>query len=285
SYIDSVNTAVERTSFSDWMGVVRLFYRDKARELHLGARHVGEKFRDEIGYQDYSGVTYRRVGGFWDFFPRGSALLRTSPIADALVVHDHTGRLELADIQTSQDFEFRRSAFVNAGYQHVDEHWLDHTYPQDRGHLYAEWRAWRPLTVNFDALVGDGILYEQSRLVWQEVYVLNATARPTPRLSAAGSVTRYRVATAYDGDDFESQWLVGVNLTAQFTRELSIRVYPQYDSNSEHLDVNALLSYVVHPGSVFYAGVNGGSDRDFVNNARHTTSRQVFAKASWRFSL
>jgi len=49
--------------------------------------------------------------------------------------------------------------------------------------------------------------------------------------------------------------------------------------------VNGLLSYVIHPGSVFYGGVNSGWDRDLVNAAPRTTSRQVFAKASWRFSL
>jgi hypothetical protein len=204
-------------------------------------------------------------------------------------VHDHTGRLELADTQASQDFEFRRSAFVNAGYQHRDEHWLNRTYPQDRAHVFAQWTGWRPLTMDFDALVGDGVLFGQtdatSALAWQEVYVLNATARPTPRLAAAGSVTRYRLATGYDGTDYVLQWLVGVNVTAQFTQRLSIRVYPQYDSNAEHLDVNGLLSYVVHPGSVFYAGVNSGFDRDLANDVPRATSRQVFTKASWRFSL
>ena len=289
STIDSANAQAARTSFADWMGVLRLFYRDKARSLELGARHVGEKFRDEIGYQDYAGVTYRHVGAFWDFFPRGSVLQRTAPIFDALVVHDHSGRLELANIQASQDFEFRRSAFVNAGYQHVDEFWLTHTYPQDRAHVFAQWTAWRPLTMDFDALVGDGILFgatdATSALAWQEVYVLNATVRPTPRLTAATNVTRYRLATAYNGTDYVAQWLVGVNLTAQFTQRLSIRVYPQYDSNARHLDVNGLLSYVIHPGTVFYAGVNSGWDRDLTNDAPRATSRQVFAKANWRFSL
>jgi hypothetical protein len=98
-------------------------------------------------------------------------------------------------------------------------------------------------------------------------------------------VTRYRLATAYAGTDYVAQWLVGVNVTAQFTQRLSIRVYPQYDSNAQHLDVNGLLSYVIHPGSVFYAGVNSGWDRDLANAAPRTTSRQVFAKASWRFAL
>jgi hypothetical protein len=289
SYIDSVHTATARTSFADWMGVARLFYRDKARSLELGVRHVGEKFRDELGTQDFVGVTYRHVGAFWDLFPKGSALQRTAPIVDALIVHDHTGRLELADIQASQDFEFRRSAFVNAGYEHRDEHWLNRTYPQDRAHVFAQWTAWRPLTMDFDALVGDGVLFGQtdatSALAWQEVYVLNATARPTPRLSAAASATHYRLATAHDGDDYVRQWLVGVNLTAQFTQRLSVRVYPQYDSFAEHLDVNGLLSYVVHPGSVFYAGVNSGWDHDLASEVHRATSRQAFAKVSWRFFL
>ena len=285
SYIDSANTSAARASFSDWMGVARLFYRDKARSLELGARHVGEKFRDELGYQDYAGVDYLHVGTFWDFFPKGSAFQRTAPIVDALTIHDHTGRLELANIQVSQDLEFRRSTFVNAGYQHVDEHWLNHTYPQDRAHLYAQWTAWRPLTMDFDALVGDAIAYEQSALAWQEAYVLNATVRPTSWVTAAGNVTRYRLATSYTGDDHVAQWLVGVNLTAQFTRRLSLRLYPQYDSNAEHLDANGLLSYVIHPGTVFYAGVNSGWDRDLASRTARATSRQAFAKASWRFFL
>ena len=287
--IDSAASAHPSQTFSDWMGVARLFYRDKARSLELGDRHVGQKFRDELGNQDFVGVNYSHVAAFWDLFPRGSALQRVSPIADVLLVHDHTGRLELSEIAASQDFEFRRSALVNAGYFHSDEHWLNRTYPQDRGTLFAQWTAWRPLALDLEASVGDGILFgdtdASSALAWREQYTLNATVRPTPRLTAAANVVRFRLATAPDGDDYFALWLVGVNATAQFTTRLALRVYPQYDSDSEHLNVNALLSYVVHPGSVFYAGVNGGWDQDPLNAERHATSRQAFTKVSWRFSL
>jgi hypothetical protein len=70
----------------------------------------------------------------------------------------------------------------------------------------------------------------------------------------------------------------------QFTRRLSARVYPQYDSNARHLDVNALVGYVIQPGTVFYAGVNSGWDPDLRTGIKRATSRQVFAKASWRFA-
>ncbi len=275
-------------TFGDWMGVWRLFYRDKARELHLGARHVGERFRDELGYQDFAGVTYRRVGGWWDLFPRTGPLQRTAPILDVLVVHHHTGRLERAEYYADMDFEFRRSAFVNAGYLHVDEHWLDRIYPQDRVRTYAEWTAWRPLALKLDASAGDAIVYgaspAASGLGWSEVVALEATVRPEPRVTAAANVVRYRLATARGGTELIALWLVGVKTTAQFTRRLSARLYPQYDSDHRHLAVNALLGYVVQPGTVLYAGVNSGWDPDLAGGRRVATSRQVFAKASWRFA-
>ncbi len=288
--IDSAGTATGRRPepFNDWMGVWRLFYRDKARELHLGARHVGENFRDELGYQDYAGVTYRRVGGWWDLFPKTGALQRTAPIFDVLLVHDRTGRLELSQIEGGMDFEFRRSAFVYAGYQHFDEHWLNHTYPQDRAKIFAEWNAWRPLALEVDASVGDAILFgptnSASALAWSEVVSLDATVRPDPRVTAGVNVVSYRLATAPGGRELINLWLVGVKTTAQFTRRLSARLYPQYDSDHHHLDLNALVGYVVQPGTVLYAGVNSGSDPDALSGRRTLTSRQFFAKASWRFS-
>ena len=67
------------------------------------------------------------------------------------------------------------------------------------------------------------------------------------------------------------------------TRALAARGYPQYDSDSRHLGVNALVSYVLHPGTVLYAGVNGGFDP--VGTKQHATARQFFVKASYRFEL
>ncbi len=282
------NDASRSAHFYDWMGVYRLFYRDKARELHMGMRHIGPYFRDELGYQDYAGVTYRRLGGSWNLFPKGGPLQRTAPIFDVLLVHDHSGFLQLSQIQASADFEFRRSAFLNTAYEHFDEHWLSRTYPQDRAHVFAQWTAWRPLSLDADIALGDALLFgaddASSRLVWNETVVMNATLRPDPRLTAAASMTRFKLADRPGAPDLLAVWLVGVKTTAQFTRRLSARVYPQYESSSRHLDVNALLGYVIQPGTVFYVGVNSGWDDEIPTHVKRATSRQVFAKASWRFA-
>ncbi|MBI5711611.1 MAG: hypothetical protein HZC42_15100 [Candidatus Eisenbacteria bacterium] len=76
-------------------------------------------------------------------------------------------------------------------------------------------------------------------------------------------------------------WVLGARTTYQFTRRLYARVYPQVDTGAEHLDADALLGYVLHPGSVLYAGVNADMDR--LNGHRHTTGRTFFLKASYRF--
>ena len=47
--------------------------------------------------------------------------------------------------------------------------------------------------------------------------------------------------------------------------------------------LNALAGYVLHPGTVLYLGANSGWDE--VRQREQLTSRQVFAKASYRFRL
>ena len=153
--------------------------------------------------------------------------------------------------------------------------------------MFASWSGWRPLALDLEAQVGDGIYYGDSDassfLAWQEAYTLNATARPTPRISLATNVQRLRLAHTPTSGDVIDLWLVAVRTTAQFSRQLYARVYPQYDSITRHLALNGLVAYVVHPGSVVYVGANSGWED--VQQRRRAMSRQFFAKASWRFSL
>jgi hypothetical protein len=74
---------------------------------------------------------------------------------------------------------------------------------------------------------------------------------------------------------------MGLKVTYQFTRRLYARVYPQYDTDAEHLDTDALLGYVLHPGSVVYLGVNGDYDR--VDDRTEASRRSVFLKVSYLF--
>ncbi len=273
--------------FGDWMGVVRLRYRDGVRTLSMGTRHVGPYYRDELAHQNFIGVTYRRLGGSWDLFPKGGALQRYGPNTELLVVHDHTGRLEYGQLYSNLEFEFRRNAFALVSFQHTDEHWLTRAYPQERVSVFGKYADWSHASIEGSVEVGDAILFADeatSRLVWSESATLDAMVRPDPRLSVAANVVRLRLANRPGAADLLGVWLVGVKANAQFTRRLSLRFYPQYETSARHLDLNALLGYVVQPGTVFYAGVNSGWDPEVRQGIRRATSRQFFAKASWRFA-
>ncbi|HTM57497.1 MAG TPA: DUF5916 domain-containing protein [Candidatus Udaeobacter sp.] len=279
--------ATKRQAFNDPIAVLRLNYRDHARSLQLGDRYVGPDFRNELGYQERIGVTYRHAVFGWDLFPKTGPLLRLTPYVDALVLHDHTGRPEYADINPYSEFLWRRNFFVIAGVHGVEEHWLNRNYSQQRAQVYIEDTRWRPLTWNLDTSIGDGIYYgatdAESFLAWTETYNLNVTVRPSPRVTAAANMQRLRVARRPASGDVLNETLLGVNTNAQFTRELSARFYPQYDSHTRHLALNGLIGYVLHPGTVLYLGLNSGFDE--VASRQQPTGRQFFAKASYRLGI
>ena len=168
---------------------------------------------------------------------------------------------------------------------HVREVWLGTPYDRWRTIAAASNSLWRPLAFGLDATFEDGIFYgatdSASFLGWQETWHASATARPSPRLTSELSATRSRFLRARGGALVYDLWLLGAKTTYQFDRRLFVRVYPQYDTDTEHLDADALMGYVVHPGSVLYAGVNGGFDR--VDDRRRATRRSVFLKASYAF--
>lgn len=275
------------SAYSDWIGVARLNYRDRARDIRFGWRTVGPDYRNELGFEERVGVTYRRVNFGWDLFPEKGVAQRVTPRLDALVLHDRTGRPEYADINPNVEFLFRKSRFLIAGFHTYEEHWLNRNYAQQRVHVYYEDLEWRPLTWTIEAQIGDGIYYgptdPESFLAWTETYEATATLRPSPRVAAAIDFQRLRVARGVAYGEVINLWLLGVNTNVQFTKRLYARLYPQYDSDAEHLDLNGLVGYLLHPGTVVYAGVNGGFDR--IEARQRPTRRQFFAKASYRFSL
>lgn len=273
--------------FRDGIGLLRLNYRDKARSVRFGTRYVGPRYRNELGFQERVGVIYRRANFDWNLFPQKGAFQRVDPVLDLLVLHDHTGRPEFADVNPHVELQFRSNLFWDLGFHEYVEHWQSTNYTQERAHVYFEDTRWRAFSWNLEAQVGDGIYYgdtdSTSYLAWTEMYNGVVTVRPSASVSLPFTIAHLRVAHRPTSGEVVNQWLLGVNANVQFTRQLAARVYPQYDSFTRHLDVNVLLSYVVHPGTVVYLGVNSGLDE--IGARPQPTTRVFFAKASYRFAL
>lgn len=265
------------------MGVMRLNHNSRRLDVGMGYRYVDTGYRNELGFEERIGVNYARLNWTLHTYPKAGPLQRVAWTQMILVLHDHTGRQEYSEITPGIDWAFRSNQFVWTGMQFFREHWQGRNYDEPRFHLYYENSVWRAVSFEGDFDWGRGVNYETSLPVWQETYDMSATVRPSSRVTINVNANHLTLADKYGEAPLLDVWLVGAKTTVQFTRQLFLRVYPQYDSESQHMVLNALGGYVLHPGTVFYAGVNSGWDE--VTARQHLTSRQVFAKASYRFQL
>ena len=278
-----------RTTFEGGAWVSRLRYDTRSLTLHSRTRGVAPRFRDEMGFQERVGVRYQQAIAEWRIDPKAGPLQRAMWTNDVLVLHGEKNGVEYSFLNSWWDFFWRRNFEFAVGFEAIDEFWLDRRYPQERIHTWTGDNRWRPCTWVLETIIGDGLYYgatpAESYLAWTETWLFDATVRPRPWLTAAVNVKHFRVARTPTRGEVVNLWLYGVNANAQFTRRLSARVYPQYDSDAKHLAVNALLGWVLHPGTVVYAGAHGGFDERPQQRRMTATARQVFAKASWRFEL
>ena len=273
------------TPFSDILASGALWWEDGRRYAIVYQDYVGSDFRAEAGFLER--VDARTSGYVANvvFRPENRWLRYWKPTTNGDVIRDTRGTLQEERVAGAIEWGFQGQTWAETRVAHVDERWLSTMYDRWRYIGSLGNSLWRPLSVQLDAVLEDGIFYAESDsasyLGWQELYSLAATLRPSPRLTSALTLTRSRFARERRGEEVYDLWLVGAKTTYQFTRRLSMRLYPQYDSQSEHFIADGLLGYVIHPGSVVYLGLNSGFDR--IENRRRATGRSVFLKLSYVF--
>jgi len=249
--------------------------------------YLGPDFRTEAGFLERVDARTTGYDGTYTFRPKHGPLRTWQPQSNGDVIYDSHGVLQEQRLAGAVEWAFHGQTRLHTRYAHVMERWLATDYDRNRYILELENTYWRPLAVGFFATVEDGIYYAdtdaESYLGWQESYTLNATARPDSRLTMEMTATRNRFSRSRGGEEVYDIVVFGAKTTFQFTRRLYARVYPQYDTDANHLDADALIGYVVHPGSVLYLGWNG--DLDKVGDRHRTTGRTAFFKASYLFQM
>ena len=183
------------------------------------------------------------------------------------------------------EWRFQKQTSVFTEFGRFQERWQGRDHLGSRFEVEVENTQWKPLAVELAADVGDGIYYGEdaasSYLGWLEEYRLEGTLRPSPRLTVETGAECNRFSRDHGRGVVYDVWTLGAKATWQFTRRLYVRLYPQYDTDAEHLDADALVGYVLHPGSVLYLGYNGDADR-LAGRAR-ATGHTAFLKVSYRF--
>jgi len=273
------------STFSDWLAAFGAWYNDGTLYAVAWHDNIGPDFRAETGFLERVDVRFAGLESNYTFRPESGWLRAWQPQANVNLIHDYDGVIQERRAAAAVEWTFQKQTRMHTRHAHVIERWFSQDYYRRRYIFELDNSLWRPLSFEFDATVEDGIYYEggdsASFLGWQEYYSLLATARPSPRITAAVSATRNRFTRERGGEEVYDLWLVGAKITVQFTRELSARIYPQLDTGDDHLDLDALLGYVLHPGSVLYLGVN--SDVDRINGQQHATGRTLFFKVSYAF--
>lgn len=261
----------------------QLDYSDGVRRLELYERYLGSGFRAETGF--LSRVDLRETGFESNFYvrPQNAWLRSIEPILDAYVDHDAAGRIQGWWWSPMIDWKFQRQTHAHTMFDRWQERWLARDYAGNRYILNLDNSQWRAVTVALQSEVGDGIYYGDSEagssLGWLEQYAAQAALRPSPRVTAELTARRSRFSRDHGRGVLYDVWTLGAKTTWQFTRRLYARVYPQYDTAAEHLDLDALLGYVIHPGSVLYLGYNGDTDR--IAGRYQVTGRTAFFKVSY----
>jgi len=272
-------------SFSDWLAAFGTWYNDGTFYAIAWQDNIGPDFRAETGFLERVDARISGVESNVTFRPENKVLRAWQPQMNANLVHDFDGTIQERRLAGAVEWTFQKQTRMHTRHAHVIERWLSTDYYRRRYIFELDNSQWRPLSIEFDATLEDGIYYAStdsaSYLGWQEYYALAATLRPSPRITATPTAIHTRFSRERGGEEVYDLWLVGAKVTMQFTRELYARIYPQYDSGDGHVDLDALLGYVLHPGSVLYLGVNGDMDR--VDGRRHATGRTLFFKASYAF--
>ena len=261
-------------------------YSDGIRDLQLFHQYLGPDFRAETGFLSRVDLRRTRVNSNFIVRPHQNAVVRSiQPILDGYVMHDQTGRLQEWWVSPMIDWQFQKQTHVHTMAERIMERWQSRDYRKTVWTLSMENSTWRALDLTLDAVVGDGLFYGESDAGsfrgWSEEYEAEATLRPSPRLTTELSANRNRFSRDHGRGVLYDVWALGVKTTYQFTRRLYARVYPQYDTEAWHLDADALLGYVLHPGSVIYLGYNGDADR--IAGRHRVAGHTAFFKVSYLF--
>jgi hypothetical protein len=275
----------QRTALADLAYMADLEYLDGIRRLQLYQQYLGPRFRAETGFLER--VDLRKTGVNGDFFvrPENAWLRSFQPLLESYVIHDRGGLIQEWAVSPMIEWEFEKQTSIEAQAERAMERWQARDYLTTLWTLELNNSTWKTLDLHLEAQMGDGIFYAPSDSAsfrgWSETYEAWATLRPGRGLTAELGAERNRFSRDHGRGVLYDVWVLGAKTTWQFTRRLYARFYPQYDTDAEHFDADALLGYVIHPGSVIYLGFNGDGDR--VGGRQRTTGRTAFFKVSYLF--
>jgi hypothetical protein len=142
---------------------------------------------------------------------------------------------------------------------------------------------WLPLNLFFQ--IGDTINYDPDAafLGWGATYGIAANIKPSNRLQVGLDYSKSTFWRSRGGERLWDYNVVRVRTTYQLTKTLSVRAIADYNHFDKQVFGSFLLSYVLRPGTVFFAGLDSNYDRNLFGRYDRR-NYNIFVKFSywWR---
>lgn len=209
----------------------------------------------------------------------------------------HVGRLTDDELGVKTEIELPNSTFIGGGYTRAYTFHEGRAFPgQDRVAFWGNSSRYEAVQGSLFASYGDDVIFDEAvpgrSLRWE----VSTTLRFTPQLGASLRVAGLHLERRETGVRFAEAAIPRLRIDYQHSRELSLRVIAEIDSERRYdatgarvpspvtVGADVLASYLLRPETVVYLGYGSRHEGDRARTARPERS-SLFLKLSYLWQL
>jgi hypothetical protein len=233
-------------------------YESKPFYVDINYEHMGKGFRMDTAFytrENIDQITASIGPSFYIENENLSWIKRINPFIYGYYIHDLiTGEDDYFYIFTLRT-HFIKQAFLDIDYRGFSDYWNG---VQLSGHAfrtqgYAQWTNW--FNTYFYLKIGDGNYYDENPTVGHLVYFIGeVTIQPNDNFEQYFGYENMKLTSKIDDSDLCSEVIFRSKSTYQFDEHLFLRAVIQYDSYTEMVLTDLLLSYQLNPQTVIHLG-------------------------------
>lgn len=281
-------------SFADAAWRARYDYSSRNWSGNVHYEDVGNNFRADLGFMPQVG--YRLLSGDlqYDWYASDDSFLQQAGLNEEWhVMRDQDGHLIESTAGMTAHFDGAHETYLEFGPRYRRELYAGRMYYMKRGYVYGSVRPSPDLYFAMNVEDAESIDYLNARPGNRFESDAHLDWWPTPRWHAVlrGIYERFDV-------DSGRLYTVGVGemrLAYHFTRKLYVRLISQYQHQHRHTELyqvpvpavsrqwanQFLVTYLVNPRTVIYAGYSDGLINPEQRRELVRTQRTVFLKLSY----
>ena len=260
--------------------------------------HYDRDFQMDSAFYNRTGFTSAWGFGALSFYPstkgRFAFIRRVVPFVFTQGGHDRVQRGSDYLVVSGLRLHTSRQGFVRVDYLGGHETWAGQRFERGRWRAFGNAQVFRWLRGGMNWNQGYATYYDAAAPFQGRSRSVSAfaTIQPNARLSQQIEWQRVGFDRHDTGADVYTVSIVNSRTTYQFTRRLYARVIAQHDDSAHRLLFDALGSYELRPGTVFFAGYGSLRERrDYVDGEWRSdgamplreSRRGLFFKASYLY--